>query len=150
MNKKVIWILFLFLLFLLSYFREVTFIGINALIEGVEYNYANTQLPAYFSTLSHAQLTTHKWILTALFSLVFIALSTIGIYLGIGKKRAVWILTIYLTILAVACLILMVGLFILNFKTIYPFLRILVGVIHSPLLYLLISISSYAISTTKK
>lgn len=132
---------------MLSYLREISFIGLNSIIDEKEYNYANIKLPIFVQELGSRQLHYLKWILTLVFSLAFIGFTYLGILLSMGRKAANWILAIYVMVILFSALFLLISISFVSFKTIYPVLRLMVGIIHSPLLYLLISISFYAIST---
>lgn len=147
--KKFLWLFFLILLFLLSYLREICFISMNALIAGQSHNYANTQLPAFFYQLDPAELSQLKWLLTIFFSLLFIALSYFGLRFAVSKAASLWLILIYSAIIGAAILSLSIMLF-QDFNYLYPFLRMLIGIIHSPLLFIMISTSHYAIKVLKK
>lgn len=148
--KKLSFIFFLLLLFLLSYFREVTFIGINSIIAGQEHNYANTALPALFSEMETSNLIQLKWILTGFYSLIFMLVSYFGIKNSIGKSASLWIALIYVLIVSIAAIVLSIGTIAIDFQTVYPFLRLMIEIIHSPILFLLISIIHYSMSIMKK
>lgn len=148
--KKLLWVISLIVLFLLSYIREVSFIGINAIIEGQSHNYANTQLPGFFYSLSTSQLYQLKWILTALFSLFFMLVSFLGIRFSINKSTGSWTAISYAVIIFVTLIVLSLGLIVAGFHSVYPFLRTVIGIVHSPLIFLMISISYYAMKTLKR
>ena len=148
--KKPIFILSLLLLFLLSYLREVTFIGLNSIIEGQEHNYANTNLPAFLYNWPSAQLLQLKWVLTIIYSVFFAALTYCGIRIALSKAAGTWVLIVYALLFAAVGLLFLSALLFLDFAAVYPLLRNVIGIVHSPLLFLLISISYYAVETLKK
>lgn len=130
--------------------REITFIGLNAIIDGQEHNYANADLPSFLHSYSVSQLIQLKWILTAVFALFFALLTYFGIRLALSRAAGVWVLFLYGILCFAVVAVLLTGFTVLDFNAVYPMLRAMIGIVHSPLLFLLVSISYYATETLKK
>ncbi|MEQ8625745.1 MAG: hypothetical protein RIB02_12365 [Vicingaceae bacterium] len=146
-----IWFLFLLLLFAGSYLREVTFLSINAIIKGETQFYAKTIEISFLQNYSPAFLTKLKVILTALFSFLFILLSTLGLKLSFKQKYPHQLaLFIYGILGLIGGITLFSYFFDFSFETIYLLLRTLIGWIHNPLLYILLSIASFSAEVLKK
>lgn len=138
------WLLFLFVLLLVSYLREITFLSVNAYLDGETTFYAKTTEIQWIKKFDKQQLLNLKYILTFLFTGFFMLFTSIGLKLSfrnkLGYKLALLIYS--LTIALVVCLVL-ASLF-LSFNTIYPLLRELMHAIHSPILFILLSIVGYS------
>lgn len=145
MKRKVIWLTVLLLLFISSYYRELWFRSINAILAGEEHFYAKTTALPFLMDWSHAALLKLKYGLTIGFSLLFMGLSLWGIRKGFEAKLPYYLLlTYYGLIVLLAGIALLFGLSFLSFQEIYPFLRKLIDFVHSPLPYLMLSAGMYA------
>ncbi len=148
MKKKILWLVFLLLLFISSYYREVLFRSINALIGGEVFFYAKTMELPVFSNWSIPELLRLKYLLTLGFSMLFILLSLFGLKLSFQAKTPFYIASVlYLLLVLFSLLVGLIGVTLLNFETVYPLLRKIIGFIHSPLLYLLVSVSFIAVQS---
>lgn len=146
-----IWALFLISLFILSYLREVTFMSINAIINGETQFYAKTTEILILQEYSPNTLRKLKIVLTCLFSLLFILFSSLGLKLSFKQKYPYQItLFIYGMLTLVAFFILLSNFFNITFQTIYPILRKLIGWIHNPIIYISISIAGFSIESVRK
>jgi len=144
MRKGIIWFLFLLILFVSAYYREVLFRSINAIMEGEEFFYAKTMaLPVLFDWTA-AELRRLKYILTASFTIWFVLLSLLGLKLSFQEPIAFLTLLGFYVLIGVMTIASICLMYFIGFDAIYPFLRSLIGAIHNPIPYMLISIGVYA------
>lgn len=144
MKRKVIWLSILLLLFISSYYRELWFRSINAIIEGEEHFYAKTTTLPFLMNWSKAELIRLKYFLTVGFSLLFMGLSLLGIRKSFETKLPYYLLIAYYgLIILLAAITLLFGFSFLSFQEVYPFLRKLIDFVHSPLPFLVLSIAYY-------
>ncbi|KAA3650581.1 MAG: hypothetical protein DWP98_04425 [Bacteroidetes bacterium] len=138
--KKINWFVFLFLLFLLSYFRETVFLGINEIIEGNFESHPYTFKPEILFQYTTAALSNFKYILTGFFSILFASTTLFSLRFAFHDKLAfkIGFLT-YSIALASILLAAISSLLLFDFAQVYPFIRSIIGYIHSPLIYILIS-----------
>lgn len=150
-SRRVFWWLALIALFVLSYWREVVFRSVNAIIEGSTTFYAKTTHLPILMNYSPTELNQLKYGLTVGFTLIFMLITYYGIQKGfksaLGKTM---IQFIYGFCIATAILLMLFALFLNQFQTFYPYLRILVGWIHSPLIFLFSSIVVYSTNALNK
>lgn len=140
-KRRLIWWIALLLLSILSYWREVGFRSVNALIAGETNFYAKTKKISFLTDLTVEQLTQLKYILTLGFTFAFILITYLGIQLAIKNRLGITLTkVIYGVCLIIALVLVTIGISFNQFPTIYPYLRILIGWIHSPLIFLFISI----------
>lgn len=149
-KRHFIWLAFLILLFVSSYFREVWFRSINALIDGEDFFYAKTtELPFLKSWASH-ELYRLKYVLTIAFSLLFMLLTAFGLKWSFTSKLPFQIsLGLYALLILIAGISLVIALILDQFSDFYPFLRTLVGIIHNPLLFIILSAGEQAIQVIR-
>ena len=116
-------------------------------MDGQDFFYAKTTALPFLQGWSISELNQLKYILTVLFSLWFMFISLVGAKASFSYSIAYKLLAVFYILL---CLIALIGIFfgisIFDYQTIYPFLRKIIGVIHNPLPYLLISIGVYGIN----
>tara|TARA_B100000508_G_C11398152_1_gene246880 strand:+ start:421 stop:873 length:453 start_codon:yes stop_codon:yes gene_type:complete len=144
MRRASFWIAFLLILFVSGYYREVIFKSINAIIKGEEFFYAKTMaLPALFDW-SVAELIRLKYILTVSFTLWFALISLLGLKLSFKESTAYFVLIGLYVLIGLISLASLGLMYFIGFETVYPFLRSLIGAIHNPIPYMLISIGVYA------
>lgn len=147
MKRKWIWLIFFICLSVLSYFREISFRSINALIRGEDFFYAKTIEIESIKGFSIDKLMKLKVLLTILYSILFILISTIGIKLSFSYRFTYKvILLIYSGIIIIAILLILSSLTFSNFETIYFYLRKLIGIIHNPLIFMFVSISGISLN----
>ncbi len=140
MQNKVIWIIFLILLIILSYLREVFFLSINAQIAGETFYYAKTAQLEFLKNYSLSDLNLIKYFATLAFSVLFAITTYFGLKYSLRNNLAARIsLFIYTLIAFIALFSTVIFILIWNFQTIYPFLRTLIDLVHNPLLFLIIS-----------
>ena len=155
MDQKIIrrffWWLALIALFVLSYWREVVFRSVNAIMEGATTFYAKTTYLPFLMEYSPSELNQLKYGLTVGFTLIFILITYFGIKKGfqdsLGKTMVQFI---YGFCIILAILLMLFALFLNQFPTFYPYLRILVEWIHSPLIFLFSSIVVYSTNALNK
>jgi hypothetical protein len=147
-KRRISWISMLLALFILSYWREVLFMSINAIIEGETFFYAKTTNFSFLRDIKPAKLIVYKYFLTIALTVAFFTLTFLGTTYGF-KNRLAKKLTIlfYLVIFILVLILLFLSLLFQQHQTFYPYLRILVGWIHSPLIFLFISIVVYSTNT---
>ena len=130
LNKGIAIILFLLLL-LCTYYREVLLVDINFLIEG---NHLEKNTESVFNDFSILELTKWKWIVSIFFT-VSISLLTIFI-LHIWFKDidyTKFIVKIYFFVAIVVFLVSLSAYLLNSFIHIYPYMRRVLGIIHSPI-----------------
>ena len=143
------------LLFISSYYREVLFRSINAIIDGDAFFYAKTMELPLFQDWTVSELVRFKYVLTIGFSVVFMLFSLVGLKTTFKARTPLYIaIAIYLILILLSIVIGIVGFSFINFETVYPYLRKIIGFIHSPLLFLFVSVSfigvqSFSDSTKK-
>lgn len=150
MKRKAFWLLFLLILFLLAYLREITFLSVNAILSGESQFYADKIRLDALLNWKKGELIRLKYFLTLSFSILFISISLLGLKSGFRNSLAFVSAAIaYLIILFLAFILLASALF-LDFSTVYPHLRLLIEWVHSPLIYLMISGGVIAYETINK
>jgi hypothetical protein len=133
-----------------SYYREVWFRSVNALIGGEDFFYAKTtELPFLKSWASH-ELYRLKYVLTAGFSILFMGLTALGLKWSFKSNLPFQIsLGIYSLLLLTAGISIVIALILNQFSDLYPFLRSLVGIIHNPLLFIILSAGEKAFQVVR-
>ena len=150
-SRRAVWWAALTLLYLLSYWREVVFRSINDIMGGATTFYAKTTYLPFLMEYPNQQLDQLKYGLTVGFTVLFMLFTFFGIKYSIKNKLGVTLTKlIYAFCILLILLISLFALFIVQFPTFYPYLRILVGWIHSPLIFLFISIVVYSTNTLNK
>lgn len=149
-KRHFIWLAFLILLFVSSYFREVWFRSINALIGGEDFFYAKTTELPFLKSWASQELYRLKYVLTIAFSLLFMLLTAFGLKWSFTSKLPFQIsLGLYALLILVAGISLVIALILGQFSDFYPFLRTLVGVIHNPLLFIILSAGEKAVQVIR-
>jgi hypothetical protein len=150
-TRRLAWWITIILLFVLSYWREVGFRSINAIMAGEINFYAKTTELPFLYDLTRTQLNQLKYFLTGAFSIVFISLTYLGIKFSFPEKEGISLAKIiYAICILIAFIILFLAFIFQQFQTFYPYLRILVGWIHSPLIFLFVSVGIYSSNVLKK
>jgi len=151
MKKIFYWLSFLILLFCASYYREVLFRSVNALIAGEDFFYAKTTHLPFIESWKPVELLKLKYGMTLGFSVFFMGASLAGLRLSFREIWPYYLLsTIYLLLIIIAAVVTIVGLAFLSFSEVYPTLRMFIGWIHSPVLYILFSAAYLGVSAYKK
>ena len=142
------WFLLLLALFILSYIREVSFLSINAILDGNTNFYAKTIDIAFLKEYPADILVKIKYLLTIIFSILFIFFTILGLKVSFIKNTPFqFSILAYLLILFISLILIVSALLLGNFKTLYPYLRILIGIMHNPIIFILISISFISVET---
>ena len=125
--KKIPWFIFLALLAIFSYYREVLFMSINAVISGNDYFYAKTTQINFLLDKSPNTLVKYKYILTIGFTLLFASFSAIGLRVSF-KSTIPYFLAILTYGLCgiIAITILLYSLITNSFESVYSFLRLII------------------------
>lgn len=146
-NKKIVWLFFLLLLFVCSYSREVIFRSINALMSGEQFFYAKTTEITFLKDWSFAELNRLKYFLTLAYSVLFIGLTLLGLKVTFKQPLPFQIsVGIYALVIIAALFLILFALTFSSFTAMYPFLRDLVGLIHNPILFLFMSITTFSLN----
>ena len=140
--RKISWLLFLLVLALLSYSREVLFLSINDVIAGNDVFYANTTQVDFFMGKSPATLLKYKYVMTVGFTLLFALVTSLGLRSSF-KAKVPFLLALltYGLCSVVAAVVLLYSFFTNSFESVYSFLRLIIEYLHNPLLYLIMSAS---------
>lgn len=150
-KSRSIWCISLIVLFLLSYCREVGFRSINALIAGEATFYAKTKELPFLLNYTNKELGLLKYFLTIIFTVLFMVTTAIGVGWGIKKHLGILLMKIiYSTCVTLAVSLILIGIILNQYQTIYPYLRILIGWIHTPLIFLFISIIVHSSNNIEK
>lgn len=145
-----LFVVLIFLLFFLSYVREVLFLQINALISDSTNNYSNVNPHEFLKLYKSQELINLKWILTGLFSIVFFGLTYLLIFLSFNNKiftRLFFYFSIFVSLFSIVITFIFTAAH--AFKTIYPLLRKIIGFIHSPALFIIFFIIFYSLKSTQ-
>ncbi|MFT6167651.1 MAG: hypothetical protein ACJASF_002351 [Vicingaceae bacterium] len=149
--KKITWFLFLLLLAVLSYYREVLFMSINAVISGTDFFYAKTTQIHFFLNKSPETLVKYKYIMTVGFTLFFAAFSLIGLRVSFKSTIPYSLALItYALCSIIAVVVLLYAIVTNSFESVYSFLRLIIEYLHNPLIYLIISASFLGYSYSQK
>ena len=149
--KKLLWFLFLILLAILSYYREVLFVSINAVIAGENFFWAKTTQIDFFLNKNTATLVRYKYIMTAGFTALFAFLTILGLRVSF-KERTPFLLALltYGICGVVAAVVIAFSLLTNSFESVYSFLRLIVEYLHNPLVYIILSASFLGYSYSQK
>lgn len=130
-NTKVL--IFILLLLLLGYFREHTFLQLNAAIERVPSVIANQPIPEFLQHYTIPQLLKIKWIMLFLFTGTFFTLTFTAVHFcELPKQEVVYA---YLTLLFM--LIILQGVIVWIEPALYLIQRKILGFMHSPAIFVL-------------
>lgn len=140
--KKVTWILFLLVLALVSYYREVVFISINAVIAGSDNFYAKTSRIDLFVGKSPKTLVNYKYIMTIGFTALFAVVTTTGLRLSFKNKLPFYLAIVLYCLSALFAIAVLVYSAVTNsFDSVYSLLRLMIEYLHNPLVYIILSAS---------
>lgn len=142
--KKIVWGIFLILLFLLSYSREVLFLSINSILSGDTTFYAKTIRIPWLIEQSNDFLLKAKYVLTVGYTIVFALTTILGLRFSFTNKfpQQLALLVYVLIFLCAAIALTIVGISG-TFNTAYPYFRLAIGYIHNPLFYLFLSLTFF-------
>ncbi|MDQ3190496.1 MAG: hypothetical protein M3Q58_02795 [Bacteroidota bacterium] len=144
MKKKVIIysLLILGLLLGLGLFRDFLFTNINFWLYELYYQRGDFELPASlssFNSFSYAQLYYFKWVLTVLFSLLYLLVYLLGIWVIFRQKKfLIWTIAAFVFIYVIAGCFYIYGWAFNDLKQGYQFARTFMGFVQSPFLLMLL------------
>ena len=139
-NKKLAVVSFLFLLGLV-FFRENLLLTINAKLAKKDYDRSYSYwFTEFFQNLSVDDLNKWKWIVSLSFTIAIILLTIFTLHTWYGdKKKTTLVLKLFSLIIIIMGLIGLGGMLTVGFEEVYPLLRRVIGVFHSPIpLFILI------------
>jgi hypothetical protein len=149
--KKLLWFIFLLLLAILSYYREVLFVSINAVIGGEQFFWAKTTQIDFFLNKSSSTLMQYKYMMTVGFTALFALFTTIGLRVSFQEKTPFLLaLLTYSVCCIIAGFVLVYALLTNSFESVYSFLRLIIEYLHNPLIYIFISASFLGYSYSQK
>ena len=149
--KKLLWFLFLILLAILSYYREVLFVSINAVIAGENFFWAKTTQVDFFLNKSAATLVQYKYIMTVGFTALFGLFTAIGLRVSFKERTPFLIALLVYGLCGVVAFVVLLYSFLTNsFNSVYSFLRLIVEYLHNPLVYIILSASFLGYSYSQK
>lgn len=147
MVKNRLAMLLILVVLIASYWREVVFLQLNALIDNEDWNYSNTAAFDIFRQQPKKTLLQLKWLLTSIFSFLIggstflvIKLMTFNNWI----KRMINVIFAMLTILV--GILGSLYLFTTKKELFYPPLRMIMGLFQTPLLLIIFGIIIYAIN----
>jgi hypothetical protein len=137
------------LLLFFGYYRDFVFKNINGLLKAWDYNmtYNLPRSLQFFENYDYDTLLNIKWLLTLLFSIIYllIAIKTIGLLFE-NKKYTRITLAAYIAVTMVSALFIATGLIFKNTsETMYEFARYLMGMAQSPVI-LMVLIPAFKLS----
>jgi len=146
-NKTKVFIMFLFLLiFFLGYVRETIFIIVNSVLYNYPFPFNSSYIvpPKFLYDYSTQSLINIKWLLTLLFSLVFMLLSVVIFKFYFKNKIIIrYTYILYALLVAVSFLFFLIG-YLVNYVAIgYPIARFFMGFAQSPLTTLVLFVIFY-------
>jgi len=130
------------LLLFLSFYRDYVFRSINALLMAWDYNMDYPIHPSlsFLKNWEYSSIVNFKWLLTILFSLLFLLLLlwTVKIVFNNKKYRNTSIAT-YIGIIVLASLFMLIGyIFTATAERMYEFARFIMGMAQSPLILMIL------------
>ena len=133
--NKVMTILGLFILLLLTYFRENLLLEINARLTSEVFDRSNSYwFLDFFKTIRNEELLKWKWGLTMLFSIVMSFVTIGSLYSWFKSLQLLKIVGIvYLILFSIVCILAIIGYSTNSFNDIYFVLRKILGIVQSPL-----------------
>lgn len=151
MVKKYAPFLLIVVVFIASYWREVVFLQINALIKNEDWNYSNTVPFELLKTQSKEALLRLKWILMITFSIciggsTYLYIQTITTYSWMTSLVNIIFASLMGAVGIVGCL----HFFTAYKELFYPSLRILIGLFQTPLLLIILGIITYSVNKLSK
>ena len=148
-KKYILFALIISALLFFGYSRDLIFKSINKILQSSDHHTIDT-LPRFLQFLEnydHTTLLNIKWLLTILFSLIYLAITIIAIQLLFKNKKYIRIIfTVYIVIILISALFIGLGLLFKNTsETMYEFARYLMGIAQSPIV-LMILIPAFKLS----
>lgn len=130
MKKKILVGSIIVLTVFLGFFRDHIFVSLNKVIESGN----DTE-----GELSHL-----KWVLTALFSLLYLIDACILLFVLFENKKYIWLAIFsYALLFLIAITSVVLGSFFSSFDEVYPFVRTIMGVAQSPIVMMVLAAAGY-------
>lgn len=130
MKKKILIAVFAIALIALGFLRDKIFVSIN---EETGQGLVGILNP------DHRNLFIWKWVLTFIFSFIYLFLTSILIFLIFHSKKYIWLAVfLYGALFAIAFFIAGVGFLFSSFENVYPFIRTIMGIAQSPILIIIL------------
>ncbi len=125
-----------------GYYRDFIFKNINALLQAWDYDMVYN-MPSSLHFLEKFEddgLTNIKWLLTLLFSIIYMVIAIITVQLLFKNKRYVYLtIVVYVGLIAISGLFIGTGFILKNTsETMYAFARYLMGMAQSPLVLMIL------------
>lgn len=125
MKKKLIVIVLIVLTIFLGFLRDYIFVSINKFIEA--------------GSDADGRLALLKWVLTALFSILYLLLTGAFLQVLFSERKYIIIAALcYLLLFLAAAMTGIFGYFFSDFETAYPFIRAVLGVAQSPVVTIIL------------
>ncbi len=141
-NAKIITALLVLLFILTGFFREFVFLNVNEQMRVTYYNAPDTFVAPsmqWLESLSYTSLYYFKWILTAVFILIFAGMAAVIVQLIFQDKKLIRIAVhTYLLIFSTSFLFYLIGALFSNTETTYAIARFLAGLAESPALLIIL------------
>lgn len=148
--KKYSYIVLLILIItFFGYYRDFVFVSINAYLKALEYD-VDAPLPSILSFMKnpdYSEVSALKWVLTLLFTLIYLGISLLGLKLIFNNRNYYYItIGLYVAITVVAGTFMVIGFVIKSAApSLYEFSRYMMGIAQSPLI-LMILIPAFKLS----
>jgi hypothetical protein len=141
--KEMLLILIMIVVFVIAGFlRDAVFTNINAQLFKLYFKNYEFTLPPYlsvFETWPYMKLYYFKYVITAVFIIIYFMLSMLAVRIFSGSMDAVkWVYYAYGIVLLLCLLTYFGGIFLHNFPKGYLFTRNLVGLLQSPFIVMMI------------
>ena len=120
-------------------------------MSGEQAFFSKTTEITYLMDWSASELNRLKYFLTVAYSLLFIFLTVYGLKITFKQRLPFQVsLGIYGLVVLLAGVLILAAITVSSFTTLYPYLRDLVGLIHNPILFLFMSISTFSLRVIEK
>ncbi len=130
MKRRVLIVVLLLLTIALGFVRDYIFVSLNGFIESV--NDAGGRLSLL------------KWVLTALFSLLYLLDTCVFLFVCFGDKKYVWLsLFSFALLFLTAFFASLISYCFFTFADVYPFIRAVMGVAQSPIIMMVLTVAAY-------
>ncbi len=140
--KKSLLILIICLLLFLGFYRDFVFKNINALLKAWDFDleYSMPNSLKLFENLEYATLVNLKWLLTLLFSIIYLIIPVYTIHLLFkNKKYTVITIYLYVSITVMSSLFILTGVVFENTSDkMYEFARYFMGMLQSPIILMIL------------
>ena len=152
--QKKYFFLFLLILSLLvtGFYRDFVFKNINALLQAWDADMDYTMPPSltFFTNYEYHTLVNIKWVLTIVFSIIYLIISIFTVRLLFNNKKYIRLtVATYAGVLVVSCVFIAIGFVFHHSENMYSLARYLMGMVQSPVL-LMIVIPAFKLNENSK